>query len=189
MGIINDYLRGIKRPVIAIIALFFIRDSLIASLQFFTDLAKDQLVFAWVVGGITFAFHICWLMVLCWAGIRSIRMTKGVPLDGAIGGAMAAAIAGLFIGIVDFLFNISMPSVIGNAALQPTGAAAAIIISFAKIFVGVIGIVAFFIINLIIGAVFGALGSLVEEERILAGLPEKCLKAQSEADKVCKKSF
>jgi hypothetical protein len=189
MGIINDYLHSVKRPIIAIIALFFIQSLLILLLQLFTDLANDQLVYAWVVGGINFAFLICWLLVLCWAGIRSIRMTKGVPLDGAIGGAMAAAIAGLFIGIITFLFNISMPTVFGEAAMHPTGAAAAAIMGFVKVFVGVIGIIIGLVINLIVGAIFGALGSLVEEERILSGLPESCLKAQKEKDKALQKKL
>lgn len=189
MEIINDYLRSVKRPIIAIVVLFFVRLCIVGVLELFTDLGKDPIIFAWITGGVNFAFLICWMLVLCWAGIRSIRMTKGVPLDGAIGGAMAAVIAGLFTSIITFLFEISMPAVLGQSTLQPAGAAAAAIVGVMRVFVGVVGIIVWLVINLIAGAVFGALGSLVEEERIMGGLPKSCLRAKSETNPALQKKF
>jgi hypothetical protein len=170
MDIMKDYLKHVKLPIIALIALFIVQAILITSINLFTDLSKDPQIEVLVVGGIYFAFTICVWEIIAWAGIRIARTEKAVGselIDGAIGGAMTAVIAGLIAGIISLLFSVSTLPVLISSSSQPSGAAATAIVGFISILVGVAGIIVGFFINLITGAIFGGLGGLVHKRRLL----------------------
>lgn len=170
MDIVRDYLQHVKLPIIALIALFFVQAILITSINLFTDLAEDPQIQVLIIGGIQFAFIICAWEIIAWAGIRTARTEKAVGselIDGAIGGAITAAVAGFVARVVNLVFSVStLPVLISNSA-QPSGAAATAIVGFIGISIGVIGIVVFFVIDLIVGGVFGGLGGLAHKRRIL----------------------
>ena len=170
MDIVNDYLRHVKLPIIALIALFIVQSILITSINLFTDLAQDPQIEVLIIGGILFAFIICALEIIAWAGIRTARTERANGselIDGVIGGVITAVIAGFVARVINLVFSVStLPILISNSA-QPSGAAATAIVGFIGIFIGVIGIVLFLIIDLIIGAIFGGLGGLVHKRRLL----------------------
>lgn len=161
MEIVRDYLSNVKLPIIAIIALFFIQAALIGALSNFTDLGKDQLINTWVLGGINFAFMICSWLVIAWAGLRTVKKIQGIPIDGAIAGAMTAVIAMFIIRVIDLLFKINaLPFLVNHS---PSGATAAGILSILGIFLGVVGIIVGIFIDLLFGAALGFLGATVHK--------------------------
>lgn len=159
MDIARDYLSNVKLPIISIIVLYFIQAALIAALTNFTDLGKDLLVSTWVLGGINFAFMLCSWMVIAWAGLRTVKKIQGIPIDGAIAGAITAVVAMFVIRAVELLFRINaFPFSVNHAA---SGATAAGILSVLGIFLGVVGIIIGIIIDLLFGAALGFLGATV----------------------------
>ena len=170
MDIVEDYLKQVKLPIIAIIALFFVQAVLITSIDLFTDLSKDLQIKVLVVGGIYFAFTICVWEIIAWAGIRTAKIEKAAGselIDGAIGGAITAAIAGFATRIINIIFSISTLPVLIAGSAQPSGAAATAIVGFISISIGIIGLIAFFFIDLIAGAIFGGIGGLVHKRRLI----------------------
>ena len=170
MDIVSDYLQHVKLPIIALITLFIVQSTLITTINLFTDLAEDPQIEVLIIGGILFAFIICAWEIIAWGGIRTARTERASGselIDGAIGGAMTAVIAGLIVGIISLLFSVSTLPVLISSSSQPSGAAATAIVGFIGILAGVLGIIVGFFINLIIGAVFGGLGGLVHKRRLL----------------------
>jgi hypothetical protein len=159
MEIARDYLANVKLPIIAIIALFFIQAVLILVLTHFTDLGKDQLVNTWVLGGINFAFTICIWLIVAWAGLRTVKKIQGIPIDGAIAGAITAVVAMFIIRVIELLFKINaLPFLVDYS---PSGSTAAGILSVLGIFLGVVGIIIGIVIDLLFGAALGFLGATV----------------------------
>jgi len=184
MDISRDYLPSVKMPIAVLFTLFVIQTLLVLSIEMFTDLAKNIQINTLVIGGIYFAFTLCAWEIIAWAGIRTARATRGDLIDGAIGGVITAVVAGFMVRLVSILFKVSTLPIVATA---PAGgsAAAAWIVGFLSISLDVLGMVVWFFIDLIGGAVFGGLGGFVHKRRLLDQMKIIPLKpANNEAGKI-----
>jgi len=166
MNITRDYLPAVKTPIIAIIVLFVVQTALIMSMRLFTQLEQDPEINTLILGGIYFAFTIAVWEIIAWAGIRTARAAGGSFIDGAIGGVMTAVVSGFITRIVSIVFQISILPVLASAP-EPSSAAAIWIAQILSISLSVIGLVFWFVVDIIGGAIFGALGGLVHQRKLL----------------------
>lgn len=169
MDIAKDIFPKARLPIIVLVAIYYIQLALVTAIGRFTSLAADPGMNIFVLGGINLAFTICGWVVIAWAGLRVAKETKGGPIDGAFGGAMAAIIAGLFVRIISLLFSVSTLPVL--IAYSPSGAAGGFASGVIGIFFGIVAIILGFFVDLISGAVLGFLGALVHkaEPMLFAG--------------------
>jgi hypothetical protein len=165
MEIMRDYVPAVKLPIIAIIALFIIQTVLVLFIDLFTQLEQDPEIYTLILGGIYFALIIAVWEIIAWAGIRTARATQGGMIDGAIGGAMTAVIAGIITRIIGIVFQISILPLADAAT--PSSAAAIWITSVLGILLSVGGLIIWFFLDLIGGAILGALGGIVHNRKLI----------------------
>ena len=158
MEIMKDIFPKVKRPIVALIVIYYLQLLLVAAIGRFTDLKADQGLNILVLGGISLAFTVCAWFVIAWAGLRAAKATEGGPIDGAFGGATAAVIAGLFVRIMSLLFSVSTLPVL--IAYSPSGTAAGFAGGVIGIFFGIVAVVLGF---LVLGAALGFLGAMVHK--------------------------
>ena len=161
MEIMKDIFPKVKRPIVALIVIYYLQLLLVAAIGRFTDLKADQGLNILVLGGISLAFTVCAWFVIAWAGLRAAKATEGGPIDGAFGGATAAVIAGLFVRIMSLLFSVSTLPVL--IAYSPSGTAAGFAGGVIGIFFGIVAVVLGFLADLVLGAALGFLGAMVHK--------------------------
>lgn len=166
MDIMHDYVPAVKSPVITMVALFIVQTALVVSIRLFTDLKADSEMNTLVLGGIYFAFTICIWEIIIWAGIKTAKATQGSFIDGAIGGAMSAVIAGFIARVISIVFQVSTLPVLA-AVPEPSSATAAWVAGILSISLNVIGLVFWFFIDLVGGAVLGAVGGIIHQRKLL----------------------
>jgi hypothetical protein len=160
MDIMRDILPKAKRPIVALVVLYYLQLGLVAAIDVFTGLKGNQGLNILVLGGISLAFTICAWIVIAWAGFRVAKATRGGPIDGAFGGAMAAVIAGLFVRIISLLFSMSTLPVL--IAYSPSGSAVGFASGLIGIFFGIVAVILGFFADLVVGAIIGFLGATVQ---------------------------
>ena len=161
MELMKDFFPNVKLPIVALIVLYYLQIVLVLALDNFTEIQLDTNFNITILSAISLTFTLCAWIVIAWAGLRTAKATGGGPIDGAFGGAMAAVIAGLFVTIIALLFTISsLPVLIAYSSAGSAGGFAAGVLG---IFSGIVGVILFFFVNLIFGAILGFFGAMVHK--------------------------
>jgi len=169
MEIIRDYFSKVKLPIISLIVLFFVHSGLIYVVKNFAEASLGQDIVIPMVTIINFTFILSAWIVICWAGIRTTRANQGGAIDGAIGGMIAAVVAGFIVRVISLLFSVSaMPALVAYSAL-PGGSMG----GFFEIVWSVLLIIAGFFVDLVAGALFGGIGGIIHTRKILQKIKKR----------------
>jgi len=161
MELVRDYFLKVKLPIASLIVLFFVYKLLLFLITAFTNLAETPEINIPVLTGINLVFILSGWAVIGWAGIRVTKATRGTIFDGAVGGVIAAVVAGFVVRAIVLIFSIISIPVI--ASYSGSGIATGLF----TIIVGLADIILGFFIDLVGGALFGGIGSIVHNRKIM----------------------